>query len=123
MRLCTTWRTEDERHHDHETILECVQKAPDDVKWEIDRREFDEMIATEKESAPGPDGVPNGICRCAGGLRFNFLFNAYKRALEGGVVPTHFAASRTIFIPKSSNVDDNGLYREITRRIVSVDTV
>ena len=29
--------------------------------------------------------------------------------LEGGAVPTLFAASRTVFIPKSSTVDDNGL--------------
>ena len=62
MRLCTCWskifesRTEDERHHAHETILEYVQKAPDDIHWEIDKREFDEMIAAKKESSPGPDG-------------------------------------------------------------------
>ena len=67
------------------------------------------MIATKKESAPGPDGIPYSIYRCAGGLRSHFLFNADKRVLEGGAVPTHFASSRTVFIPKSSNVDDNGL--------------
>ena len=40
-------RTEDERHHAHETILEYVQKAPEDIQCEIDKREFDEMIATK----------------------------------------------------------------------------
>ena len=105
MTLCTIWvknfepRTEGERHHAHETILEYVQKALDDIQWETVKREFDEMIVTKKESAPGPDGFPNGICRCAGGLGFHFLFNAYKRALEGGVVPTHFAASRPCSFP------------------------
>ena len=72
-------------------------------------REFDEMIATKKEPAPGPDGIPHSIYRCAGGLGSHFLFNVYKRVLEGGVVPTHFAASRNVFIPKSSIVDDNEL--------------
>ena len=39
MMLCTHWgkifeaRTEGERHHCHETILEYVQKAPDDIQW------------------------------------------------------------------------------------------
>ena len=93
----------------HETILEFVQKAPEDNQWDIDKREFDEMIATKKESAPGPDGIPYSIDRCAGGLRSHSLFNAYESVLEGGAVPTQFAASRTVFIPKSSNVDDKGL--------------
>ena len=73
-RLCTQWcrifesRTEDERHHADETILEFVQKAPEDIQWTIGKQEFDEMIATKTDSAPGIDGVPHGICRCAGGL-------------------------------------------------------
>ena len=64
MRLCTFWckvfesRSEGERHHSHETLLEYVQKAPEDIQWVIDKREFDEIIATKKESAPGPDGIP-----------------------------------------------------------------
>ena len=37
------------------------------------------------------------------------MFNAFKRVLEGGDVPTEIAASKTVFIPKSSDVDDNGL--------------
>ena len=49
-------------------------------------------------------GFPCSICRCAGGLGSQFLFNVFQRVLEGGAVPTHFAASRTVFIPKSSDV-------------------
>ena len=63
----------------------------------------------KKESAPGPDGIPHGIYRCAGGSGSHFLFNAYGFVVEGGSVPTRFAASRTVVIPKSSTVDDNGL--------------
>ena len=102
-------RNEDERHHAHETILEYVQKATDDIQWEIDKREFDEMIAAKRESSPGPESIPYGIYRCASGLEVSLLVQCKKRMLEGGVVPTHFAASRTVFIPKYSTVDDNGL--------------
>ena len=38
-------RAEDERHHAHETILEYVQKTPDDIQWKRDKREFDEMTS------------------------------------------------------------------------------
>ena len=72
------------RHHCHETILGHVQKAPDDIRWEIDRHEFDEMMASKKVSAPGPDGIPYSIYKCAGGLGSQFLFNVCKRVLEGG---------------------------------------
>ena len=34
------------------------------------------------------------------------FFNAYKYLLEGGTVPEHFADSRTVFIPKTSDIDD-----------------
>ena len=37
------------------------------------------------------------------------MLNAYRFVVEEGSVPSLFAASRTIFITKSSTVDDNGL--------------
>ena len=73
MKLCNCWckvfesRIQDERHHSHETILDYVQIAPDDIQWEIDQCEFDGMMATKKESAPGPDGIPKSIFGCAVG--------------------------------------------------------
>ena len=33
---------------------------------------------------------------------------AYKYLFEGGTVPQHFAESRTVFIPKTSDIDDDG---------------
>ena len=66
---------------------------------------LNELMATKKESAPGPDGV--SFYRCAGGLGSQFLFNAYKHVLEGGAIPVPLAESRTVF-PKSSDVDNNG---------------
>ena len=41
-------RIEGERHHLHETILRYVQEAFDDIRWEIDRNEFDELMITKK---------------------------------------------------------------------------
>ena len=42
--------------HLHEAILRYVQKAPDDIRCESDRNEFEELMAAKKESAPGPMG-------------------------------------------------------------------
>ena len=100
-------RNEDQRHYYFENILSYVQKAPDDIRWEIDRNEFDELMATRKESAPGPDGAYS-FYRCAGGLGSQVLLKAYKHVLDGGTIPAQFAESGTVFIPKSSNVDNNG---------------
>ena len=58
------------------------------IQWTIDKQEFDvTWIATRKESAPGPDGIPCGIYRCAVGLGSHFLFNACRFVVEGGSVP------------------------------------
>ena len=63
-RLCEQWRTmfqarvEGERHHCHEIILGYVQKTPEDIRRELDRNEFDEIMA-KKKSGPGPDGFPH----------------------------------------------------------------
>ena len=96
------------RHHQYENIFRYVQKAPDDIRWTIDRTEFDELISLKTGSAPGPDGIPYGAYLCAGGLGSQFLFNAHKYLLEGGTIPEHFAESRSVFIPKTSDIDDNG---------------
>ena len=76
--------------HLHEAILRYVQKAADDIRWESDGNEFEELMAARKESTPGPDGIPYSVYRCAGGSGSQFLYNVY------------------IFIPKSSDVDNNG---------------
>ena len=39
-------RVEGPRHHQYDDILRFVQKAPDDIRWTIDKTEFDELIAT-----------------------------------------------------------------------------
>ena len=48
-RLCKYWgtifqaRVEGPKPHQYENILRYVQKAPDDIRWTIDRTEFDLM--------------------------------------------------------------------------------
>ena len=71
----------------------------------MDQAEFDDFLALQKDSAPGPDGIPY---RCAGGLGSKFLFHAYRAVLEGSATPDCFAESRTVFIPMTSDIDDNG---------------
>ena len=73
-----------------------------------DQAEFDDLLALKKDSAPGPDGIPYGAFRCAGGLGSKFLFNAYRACVEVVAIPDCFAESRTVFIPKTSDIDDHG---------------
>ena len=65
-------------------------------------------LLLEKDSAPGPDGIPYGAYGCAGGLGSKFLFNASQAVLEGNTIPDCFAERRTVFIPKTSDTDDLG---------------
>ena len=113
-RLCEDWwtifqaREEGPRHHQHENIFRCVQQAPDDISWTLDQAEFDDLLALKKDSAPGPDGIPYGACRCAGRLGSKFHFDVYKAVLEGSGIPDCFADSATVLVPKTSDIDDHG---------------
>ena len=59
-------------------FLRFVQQALDDINWTIDQAEFDDLLALKKDSAPGPDGIPYGVYRCAGGLGSKFLYRACR---------------------------------------------
>ena len=65
-------------------------------------------MATKKESALCPCGIPYNFYSCAGRLGSQVLFNAYKHLLEGGTVPALVAESRTVFIYSKSDVDKHG---------------
>ena len=47
-------------------------------------------------------------------IGFQLLVYPCGHVLDGGSVTTDFATSRTVSIPKSSTVDDQGVYREVT---------
>ena len=71
IRHCEYWRTiflareESPRHHQHEDVSRYVQQAPGDISWTVDQAQFDELLSLKKDSAPGPDGIPYGVYRCA----------------------------------------------------------
>ena len=112
-KLCEYWgtifqaRVEGQRHYHFENILQYVQKAPDDIPGKLTETSLTNWGATKKESAPGLDGISHRLYRCAGVLGSQFLFNAYKHVLEGGTILALFAESRTVFIPKSSDLDNS----------------
>ena len=81
------------------------------------------MVATKKESAPGPDGIPYSLHRCAGGLGSLFLINVHQHVLEGGLVPAQLAAGSTVFHSQVLRRRQVWLHREIAGRTTSVDTV
>ena len=71
----------------------------------LDQDEIDDLVALLEDSAPGPDGNSQRrpqVCW------WKFLFTAYQAVLEGSAVPDCFVESRTVFIPKTSDIDDNG---------------
>ena len=78
---CTIFqaRAEGPRHHQYDNILRYVQKAPDDIRWVIDKNEFDELMASKNESAPAPDGIPYSFVKCAGGWVRGFCFARTNR--------------------------------------------
>ena len=92
-RLCDYWRTifqareEGPRRQQQEDIFRFVRQALDGISWTFDQAEFDDLLVLKKDSAPGPDGIPYGAYRCAGGLGSKFLVNASKAVLEGNAVP------------------------------------
>ena len=63
------------RHPQVEGILQFVQESLDNIRSIIDKTEFDELNAMENDSAPGPDGIPQGAYSCAG---FEFLLLRIK---------------------------------------------
>ena len=128
MKMATLWKMKTNRAGDSVniwgTILKRVSKARGTIAMKVRCGMFRRLLTTyvgtstemnlmnswpqKKESAPGPDGIPKKFYRCAGGLGSQFLHIAYKHVIESGSVPALFAASRTVFIPKSSDVDNNG---------------
>ena len=85
-----------------------MQQAPDDISWTLDQAEFDDFLALKKVSAPGPDGIPAvsaGVLVVwvrSSSLMLTKLF--WKEV----PFPDCFAERRTVFIPKTSDIDDHG---------------
>ena len=76
-----------------------VQPSPPDVRWSIELGEFQVLLASKRESAPGADGLPSSVYSSAGGIGAKVLFAAYQACLQGTALPAGFGASRTVFNP------------------------
>ena len=103
-------RVEGPRHHQHEDILRFVQKAPDDIRWTIDKTEFDDLLALKKDSEfhMVPTGAP-------GVWVSPFLFNAYRALLEGGAVPDHLLKVELFLSPRPlTSMTMEGLFDHLT---------
>ena len=62
----------------------------------LQRQEFEELLATKRESAPGPDILHCSTYSYVDGIGMRFTFEAYHCLFRGGQPPTDFAASRTV---------------------------
>ena len=86
-----------------------VEPAPHNLKWIIEFSKCVEMLASKRESAPGPDGLPFSVYRSALGIGAKFPFAAYDVFLRVTAHPAGFGASRTVIIPKRCDVNAQGL--------------
>ena len=90
-----------------EMMLSFAQPAPHDKNWADGSVEFEKLLASQRESAPGPDGVPYSVHHYWSQILF---FAAHHAILQGTDLPEGFGASRTFFFsPKSSEVNAQGL--------------
>ena len=114
-RLCQHWssvvgaRCTNIPNDPAQMILPIVQPAPRELIWSIGLDEFEELLASKRDSAPDPDGLPNRVCRCAGGSGPRCRVRLSHTAL----VP----AERSFFFPKTRNTNDRGLVIRSLRRL------
>ena len=110
-RLCQHWgnifrpRCDGIPNDQTELALAVVQPATHDLNWTIGLDEFQDHLASKRESAPGPDGLPLSVYGSARGLGAKFLFAAYQAILQGMALSAGFGAGRTVFIPKPGKVN------------------
>ena len=87
-----------------------LQQAPDDISWTIDQAQFDDLLALKKDSASWP--WRNSL-RCL----HVCWWSGFEVPLFMLTIPDYFADSRTVSIPKTSDIDERG------RRIRPLDTL
>ena len=85
-----------------------VLPARHDMNWAIGLNEFEQLLFSNRESAPGPDALPYNVYCAAGGIGAKFLFAAYPATFHETALPEGFGASTTVFVPKSSDVNAQG---------------
>ena len=59
-----------------------IQRAPNNIRWQIQEKESREIVARKRASAPGPHGLPYSVYMSPEGLGSSFLVKADKSLLE-----------------------------------------
>jgi hypothetical protein len=77
-----------------------VQEAPEDITWEIDFGDFQQILMQMGDSAPGPDGISYAALQAAPPSIHRFLYDCYLDVLRGVPLPASFNESFLIFLPK-----------------------
>ena len=65
-----------------DAMVALVQPSPPDVRWSIEMGEFEELLASKRESAPGANCLPSSVYRSAGGIGAKVLFATYQACLQ-----------------------------------------
>ena len=75
-----------------DTMLSFVVPALREMNWAIELSALEKMLASKRESAPGPDGLPYSVYRSAGGVGAAFPCATYEAVLMGAAVLAGFCA-------------------------------
>jgi ribonuclease HI/exonuclease III len=89
---------------------------PINIPQRISVRELHRAISkTKKDSAPGPDGIPNRIVKLIARDTPEILLRLFQACLDRGIHPTAFKKATTIIIRKfrKENYSDPAAYRPI----------
>ena len=85
-----------------DTMLSFVVPALREMNWCIQFSALEEMLASKRESAPGPDGLPYSVYRSAGGVGAEFPCATSEAVLMEAAPSAGFGAlcsSPTVEIP------------------------
>ena len=83
-----------------EVLLEHVQNVSPNFNWETSASDLECIIMRMKESAPGPDGIPDSAYKACVRLSTDRLFAVYRANAQGSRLPDTFNHADMVFILK-----------------------
>ena len=113
--LCQQWsgifraRSTDIPNDQAEMMFAFVQPVPSDLNWINWLDEFLRSFLPPNVNLLLARMVCRLVCTALQEVLGPCFFAAYQAILQGSALPAAFGASRTVFIPKSSAVDAQGL--------------
>ena len=90
-------------------MLASVELTPPDFIWKIGLDDLEELLAPMRESAPGAHGLPQGVCRSAGGIGQNVSSLLTRLVCREPLSLLALVPAELLHIPKSAEVDAQGL--------------